>query len=77
MSPQYEYYFTRNVLTLVGSARATSRVATLVHMTPYLVRRVLEQGPRRHFARARTMVRYDLIGIADFWRSRSGRRADL
>jgi GT2 family glycosyltransferase len=76
-SKVYEYYYTRNVLRLVSEFRQTSRWKSILHVLPFIVRRLRAISSRRHpwwFVEA---VRFDALGVFDFLRGRSGHRVGL
>jgi len=73
----YEYYFTRNILRLVEVAKGRSRISTLLELLPLLILRLREFAHQRQFASLATAVRYDILGVMDFLRGRSGHRTGL
>jgi hypothetical protein len=73
----YEYYFTRNVLRLVEVSRGSTKTSTLLKLLPLLIRRLRDFAHQRKYASLVTALRYDILGVMDFLRGRSGHRAGL
>jgi GT2 family glycosyltransferase len=73
----YEYYYTRNVLRLVSDFKNMSRLETILHVSPFIVRRFRMIASRRYLKRLFDAVRYDALGVFDFLRGRTGHRVGL
>jgi GT2 family glycosyltransferase len=73
----YEYYYTRNILRLVAAVKGSSKTVTLLKLLPLLSRRLREIAYQRRFASLATAIRFDILGVLDFLRGRSGHRAGL
>ena len=73
----YEYYWTRNVLRLVEEVRGGSKLETLRSLSPLLTRRLRDMAHQRRFVSLATAVRFDILGVADFLRGKSGHRQGL
>jgi len=73
----YEYYYTRNVLRLVSEFKNMSRLESILHVSPFIVRRLRMISSRRHMKRLIDAVRFDTLGVLDFLRGRAGHRAGL
>jgi hypothetical protein len=76
-SKVYEYYYTRNLLRLVGEVKHLSRTATLLHLLPLLVRRLRGMLVSHQIMLLITTVRFRALGAWDFLRGRSGHRTGL
>lgn len=73
----YEYYYTRNVLRLVSESKNMSRWRSILHVSPFIVRRFRMIASRRHVKRLIDAIRFDALGVLDFLRGRSGHRVGL
>jgi GT2 family glycosyltransferase len=73
----YEYYWTRNALRLVEEVRGGSKTETLKSLLPLLTRRLRDMAHQRRFASLTTSIQFDLLGIVDFLRGKSGHRPGL
>jgi GT2 family glycosyltransferase len=73
----YEYYYTRNVLRLVSDFKNMSRWESILHVSPFIVRRFRMIASRRHLKRLFDAIRYDALGVFDFLRGRAGHRVGL
>lgn len=73
----YEYYWTRNMLRLVEEVRGGSKIDTLRSLFPLLIRRLRDMAHQRDFISLATAVRFDILGVVDFLRGKSGHRRGL
>ena len=73
----YEYYWTRNALRLVEEVRGGSKLGTLRGFSPLLIRRLRDMAHQRRFVSLATSIRFDILGVADFLRGKSGHRPGL
>jgi GT2 family glycosyltransferase len=76
-SEVYEYYYTRNLLRLVSELRCMSKMESVIRLLPFMARRLRDVTSRRYVMRLVTAVRFDALGIFDFFRGRVGHRAGL
>jgi len=76
-SKVYEYYYTRNVLRLVSEYKHFSRPQGILHVLPFIVRRLWTITSRRHVRRLLDAIRFDALGVLDFLRGRTGHRVGL